>query len=149
MELHTLKPAKNAIKRSKVILGRGQGSGKGRTAARGNNGAQSRSGYKAKPGFEGGQMPLQRRLPIGGFKNPNRITYKPINLDILQRLADTKKLTEIDPVVLHANGLLSTKGKCKILGDGVITTKLKITAHACSASAKAAIEKMGGEIHIL
>ena len=149
MELHTLKPAKNAIKKPKVIIGRGQGIGKGRTAAKGTKGAQSRSGYKTKPGFEGGQMPLQRRLPIVGFKNPNRITYKPINLDVLQRLADTKNVTEITLAVLHANGLLSTKGKCKILGDGAITTKFKVQAHAFSASAKAAIEKMGGEAHIL
>jgi large subunit ribosomal protein L15 len=147
MELHTLKPAKNAVKKPKVIIG--QGTGKGRTAAKGTKGAQSRSGYKTKPGFEGGQMPLQRRLPIVGFKNPNRITYKPINLDVLQRLADTKNVTEITPAVLHANGLLSTKGKCKILGDGAITTKFKVQAHAFSASAKAAIEKMGGEAHIL
>jgi large subunit ribosomal protein L15 len=148
MELHTLKPAKNAVKKSKVI-GRGQGSGKGGTATKGTKGAQSRSGYKSKPGFEGGQMPLQRRIPIGGFKNPNRVTYKPINLDVLQRLVDTKNLTVIDPTVLHANGFLSKKAKYKILGNGEITTKLKITAHGCSASAKAAIEKIGGEIHIL
>ncbi len=148
MELHTLKPAKRSTKKSKVI-GRGQGSGKGGTATKGTKGAQSRSGYKTKPGFEGGQIPLQRRLPIGGFKSPNRITYKPINLDVLQRLADEKKINVIDPLVLHQNGLLRNRAKCKILGNGCITAKVQVKAHAFSASAKAAIEKVGGEVNIL
>jgi large subunit ribosomal protein L15 len=148
MELNSLKPAKNAIKRSKRI-GRGQGSGKGGTSTRGDKGAKSRSGYKSKPGFEGGQMPLQRRLPIVGFKNPNRIAYKPINLDTLQRLADKTKLTVINPEVLQQHGLLSRQNKCKILGNGTLQAKLEITAHAFSASAVAAIEKAGGKVNTL
>lgn len=148
MELNTLKPAKNAIKKSKRI-GRGQGSGKGGTSTRGNNGAKSRSGYKAKAGFEGGQMPLQRRLPIVGFRSPNRISYKPINLDTLQQLADKAKLNAINPEVLHQHGLLSKQAKCKILGNGALTAKLEITAHAFSASAVVAIEKAGGKVNTL
>jgi len=148
MELNTLKPAKNAVKQHKRY-GRGQGSGKGGTATRGHKGAKSRSGYKSKPGFEGGQLPLQRRLPMYGFKNPNRVSYKPINLDTIQQLAEKSQLTVITPEVLHQHGLVSKRDRCKILGDGILKTKLEITAHAFSASASAAIEKLGGKANIL
>jgi large subunit ribosomal protein L15 len=143
MELHTLRPAKDSTKKVKRI-GRGQGSGKGGTSTRGNKGAKSRSGYSSKAGFEGGQMPLQRRLPIVGFKSPNRVSYKAINLDTIQELADRKHLATISPEVLHQYGLLSKHAKCKILGKGILTTKLEVTAHAFSASAIVAIEKAGG-----
>jgi large subunit ribosomal protein L15 len=148
MELNTLKPAKNSIKSSKRV-GRGQGSGKGGTSTRGNNGAKSRSGYKSKAGFEGGQMPLQRRVPIVGFRSPNRVAYKPINLDTLQRLADKANVTVINPEVLYQYGLLSKHAKCKILGNGALKAKIEITAHAFSASATAAIEKVGGKVNTL
>jgi len=148
MELHTLKPAKNAVKQN-TRLGRGQGSGKGGTAARGTKGAKSRSGYKSKRGFEGGQLPLQRRLPIVGFKNPNRVSYKPINLNTLQELVEKTQLTSITPEVLWQHGLVSKRNKYKILATGDLKTKLDITAHAFSDAAVAAIEKLGGKIHIL
>jgi large subunit ribosomal protein L15 len=148
MELHTLKPAKNATKQHKR-LGRGQGSGKGGTAARGTKGAKSRSGYKSKRGFEGGQLPLQRRLPIVGFRNPNRVSYKPINLETIQELAEKTQLATITPEVFWKHGLVSKRSKYKILANGELKTKLEITAHAFSAPAVVAIEKLGGKVNIL
>jgi len=147
MKLESLKPAAGSTKKSKRI-GRGQGSGKGGTSTRGHKGAQSRSGYSRKIGFEGGQMPLQRRVPKFGFKNNNRIEMKPINLDALQELADTKKLIEITPSVLNENGLIGKGDLVKILGRGELSVKLSVTAHKFSKAAQEAIEKAGGTVTI-
>jgi large subunit ribosomal protein L15 len=143
MNLSTLTPAKGSTKTNKR-LGRGAGSGRGGTSTRGHKGAQSRSGYSAKKGFEGGQMPLQRRVPKFGFKNINRIEYHGINLDVLQALAEKKNLTAIDVKTLVDNGLAAKKELIKILGRGEMKMKLDVKAHAFSASAKAAIEAQGG-----
>ena len=144
MELHNLKPAKGSVKKGKRI-GRGEGSKRGGTATRGHKGQKSRSGYSKKIGFEGGQQPLQRRVPKFGFTNPNRVEYQGVNLDRLQELVDNKKIkTKVDKQTLMDNGLVKKKDLVKILGRGVLTAKLDITAHAFSASAKAAIEKAGG-----
>jgi large subunit ribosomal protein L15 len=143
MKLHNLKPAKGSVKRNKR-LGRGEGSTTGGTAGRGHKGAKSRSGNSKKIGFEGGQMPLQRRIPKYGFTNFNRVEYKPLNLDILQKLAEDKNLTEITPEILKVNGLASKNDLVKILGRGELKAKLTVKAHAFSATAKAAIEKNGG-----
>lgn len=143
MNLSSLRPAKGSVKDTKRI-GRGTGSGKGGTSTRGHKGAQSRSGYSSKRGFEGGQMPLQRRLPKFGFKNPFRVEYHGINLDTLQTLADSKKITSIDVKVLVENGLAQKKERVKILGRGEINSKLEVKAHAFSATAKEAIEAKGG-----
>ncbi|MDE0472587.1 MAG: 50S ribosomal protein L15 [Ekhidna sp.] len=148
MRLESLKPAKNSTRNRKRI-GRGQGSGRGGTSTRGHKGAQSRSGYSKKMGFEGGQMPLQRRIPKFGFKNNNKTIYKSINLDDIQKLIDSKKPKEITPKVLQQNGLASKKDQIKILGRGEITTTIKITAHKFSESAKKAIEKAGGSTIII
>ncbi|MDQ3191257.1 MAG: 50S ribosomal protein L15 [Bacteroidota bacterium] len=145
MNLSNLKPAEGSVKNRKRI-GRGQGSGRGGTSTRGHKGAQSRSGYSSKPGFEGGQMPLQRRVPKFGFKNINRIEYRGINLDMLQKIADDKKVDVIDQQVLIDSGLVSKNHLIKILGRGELKTKLSIKAHGFSATAKAAIEAQGGEI---
>jgi len=144
MKLHELKPAANATKSSKRI-GRGQGSGKGGTSTKGHKGAQSRAGYSRKIGFEGGQMPLYRLLPKRGFKNINRIEFSPINLSTLQKLVDKTQQTEITLELMKANGLISLKDKIKILGNGEITSKVTVTAHAFSASAKEAILNAGGK----
>ena len=144
MQLHTLKPAPGATQSSKRV-GRGPGSGKGGTATRGHKGAQSRSGYKRKRGFEGGQLPLQRRIPRYGFKNPTRVAYKPINLAQLQQLAEKEKLAAINAEVLLQHGLISKNDRYKVLGQGALKTKLEVAAHAFSASARAAIEKLGGQ----
>jgi large subunit ribosomal protein L15 len=144
MKLHELKPAANATQSSKRI-GRGQGSGKGGTSTKGHKGAQSRAGYSRKIGFEGGQMPIYRLVPKRGFKNINRVEYSPINLSTLQMLADKTQQTEITLELMKANGLISLKDKIKILGNGEITAKLTVTAHAFSKSAIAAIEKAGGK----
>ncbi len=143
MKLENLKPAKGSVK-SKKRIERGEGSGKGGTSTRGHKGAKSRSGYSRKIGFEGGQMPLQRRVPKFGFKNINRVEYKPINLDALQALAD-KKITEINQEILVANGLASKNDLIKILGNGELKAKLKVTADAFSEKAKSAIIDQGGE----
>ncbi len=143
MDLSNLKPARGSVKSCKRI-GRGQGSGKGGTATRGNKGAQSRSGYSRKFGFEGGQMPLYRRVPKFGFKNINRKEYNGINIDTLQRLAETKNLQVINIDVLKENGLISKTDLVKILGRGELTAKLEVTAHAFTASAIKAIEANGG-----
>ncbi len=143
MKLNNLKPAEGSTKTRKRI-GRGQGSGRGGTSTRGHKGAQSRSGYSSKAGFEGGQMPLQRRVPKFGFKNVNRIEYVGVNLDTLQKLVDEKKVNTINPQVLAENGLVSKKDRIKILGRGELKAKVEVTAHAFSATAKSAIETAGG-----
>ncbi|TAH43484.1 MAG: 50S ribosomal protein L15 [Bacteroidetes bacterium] len=148
MNLSTLKPAKGSVKTNKR-LGRGTGSGRGGTSTRGHKGAQSRSGYSAKRGFEGGQMPLQRRVPKFGFKNPFRVEYHGINLDAIQALVEKNKLSAITPAILVENGLASKNDKVKILGRGELKSKIEITAHAFSATAKAAIEGQGGTTAII
>lgn len=145
MNLGSLKPASGSTKTKKRI-GRGQGSGRGGTSTRGHKGAKSRSGYSRKLGFEGGQMPLQRRVPKSGFKNINRVEYKAINLDVIQSLVDNKKVKEVTPEILSENGIVSKNEKVKILGRGELKAKINVTAHAFSESAKKAIEKNGGEV---
>jgi large subunit ribosomal protein L15 len=148
MDLSNLKPAKGSVKKGKR-LGRGQGSGKGGTSTRGHKGAKSRSGYSKKIGFEGGQMPLQRRLPKYGFKNINRKEYKGINISTLQYLADKNNLEKIDFEVLLMAGLVSKNDQVKILGKGSIERKLDVYAHAFSKSAVEAIEAKKGTAVIL
>ena len=143
MKLHSLKPAKGSVNREKRI-GRGEGSGHGGTSTRGHKGAQSRSGYSRKLGFEGGQMPLQRRLPKFGFTNINRIEYKAINISTLQALYEKTGVTEITIDTLVQSGFLSKKDRVKVLGQGSLSAKLNVTAHAFSKSAVAAIEAQGG-----
>lgn len=143
MELNNLKPAEGSVKTRKRI-GRGQGSGRGGTSTRGHKGAKSRSGYSKKIGFEGGQMPLQRRLPKFGFKNINRIEYKGINISTLQTLAEKKNVTSIDINTLIDAGLISKNDKVKILGKGELKSKIEVKAHAFSKSAIAAIESLKG-----
>ena len=145
MQLNNLKPAKGSVKSGKRI-GRGEGSGKGGTATRGHKGQKSRSGYSRKIGFEGGQMPLQRRVPKFGFKNINRKEYQGINLDTLQQLVDDGKIKDtVSLDVLLENGLVGKNDLVKILGRGELKAKLNISVHKFTASAKAAIEKAGGE----
>tara|TARA_B100000925_G_C21593033_1_gene297124 strand:- start:29 stop:499 length:471 start_codon:yes stop_codon:yes gene_type:complete len=148
MKLHTLKPAKGSTKAKKRV-GRGQGSGLGGTSTRGHKGAKSRSGYKSKIGFEGGQMPLQRRVPKYGFKNINRVEYKGINLDTLQVIIEKHKLKTITPETIVENGLASKKDLIKILGRGELKTKVNITAHGFSAKAKSTIEDLGGKVALI
>lgn len=144
MDLSNLKPAKGSTHKEKRI-GRGQGSGHGGTSTRGHKGAQSRSGYSRKIGFEGGQMPLQRRLPKYGFTNINRQEYKGINLSTLEELATKKSLKVIDVESLVEAGFVSKNDKVKILGKGTISLSLEVNAHAFSKSAAAAIEEKGGK----
>ena len=144
MKLSSLKPAEGSVKTRKRV-GRGQGSGLGGTSARGHKGAQSRSGYSRKPGFEGGQMPLQRRVPKFGFKNINRVEYKAINLDTLQALAESAGLKVINFETLYSNGLVSKSDLVKILSRGALTSALEIHAKGFSSAAIAAIEAAGGE----
>jgi large subunit ribosomal protein L15 len=143
MNLSNLKPAKGSTKNSKRV-GRGQGSGKGGTSARGHKGAQSRSGYSKKVGFEGGQMPLARRVPKFGFRNFNRVEYKGINIEVLQRIADKDGISVITKEVLVKSGFVSKRDLVKILGRGELKAKLEVTADAFSATAKKAIEDLGG-----
>lgn len=143
MDLSNLKPAEGSVKIRKRV-GRGAGSGLGGTSTRGHKGAKSRSGYSKKIGFEGGQMPMQRRLPKYGFNNINRVEYKAINLSTLQALATEKKLDKIGIEELVAAGYISGKSLVKILAKGELTSKIEVTAHAFSAAAKEAIEKAGG-----
>ena len=145
MNLSNLKPAEGSTK-SKKRIGRGPGSGLGGTSTRGHKGAKSRSGYKKKIGFEGGQMPLQRRLPKFGFKNINRVEYKAINLDTLQALAESKKIEKIDIAALIDAGFVSNKQLVKILGKGTLAVKIDVEAHAFSKSAEAAITALGGTV---
>ena len=147
MELNNLKPAKGSVKSNNKRVGRGEGSGKGGTATRGHKGAKSRSGYSKKIGFEGGQMPLQRRVPKFGFNNRNRKEYQGINLDTLQALVDNGKVKDtVDLSVLVENGLAGKNELVKILGRGELKAKLKISVHKFTASAKEAIEAAGGEV---
>ena len=143
MDLSTLKPAKGATKNRKRI-GRGQGSGRGGTSTRGHKGAKSRSGYSRKVGFEGGQMPLYRRLPKFGFKNMNRIEDVGINLDTLNDLFERTQVKDITIDVLRQHGLLSSKDRVKILGRGELNATINVTAHSFSKTAKTAIEAKGG-----
>jgi large subunit ribosomal protein L15 len=143
MDLSNLKPAKGSIKKDKRI-GRGTGSGHGGTSTRGHKGAKSRSGYSKKLGYEGGQMPLARRVPKFGFKNFNRVEYKGINLDTLQQLSEKKNILVIGKETLIEAGFISKRDKVKILGRGELKAKLEVTAHAFSASARKAIEDLGG-----
>lgn len=145
MKLNTLKPAEGSVKSSKRI-GRGQGSGRGGTSTRGHKGAKSRSGYSRKLGFEGGQMPLQRRVPKFGFRSPNRIEYKAVNLSSIQKLVDDAKVKSVDLSTLVENGLASKNDVVKILGNGELKAKVDVTAHAFSASASKAIEAAGGKV---
>ena len=146
MELHNLKPAKGSVKTTSKRLGRGEATGNGGTAGRGHKGAKSRSGYSRKIGFEGGQMPLQRRVPQFGFTNPNRVEYQAINLDRLQELVDHKLITDsVDFGTLHAMDQVNKNLPLKVLGRGELKAKLKVSAHKFSASAKSAIEAAGGE----
>ena len=147
MDLSNLKPAEGSVKNQGKRVGRGQGSGKGGTATRGHKGAKSRSGYSKKVGFEGGQMPLQRRVPKFGFTNINRIEYQGVNLDTLQQLVNDKKIKNtVDFETLVELRLATKNDLVKILGRGELTSKLKVSAHKFTASAKAAIEAAGGEV---
>ncbi|MFN8437986.1 MAG: 50S ribosomal protein L15 [Cytophagales bacterium] len=148
MKLHTLKPAEGSVKNIKRI-GRGTGSGHGGTSTRGHKGAKSRSGYSRKAGFEGGQMPLQRRIPKFGFKNINRVEYKAINLSTIQSLVEKSNSSELTFDVLKANGLASKNDLIKILGNGELKSKVTVSAHAFSKSAQEAIEKLGGSVNII
>ncbi len=149
MDLSNLTPAEGAVKSEGKRLGRGQGSGKGGTAARGHKGAKSRSGYSKKVGFEGGQMPLQRRVPKFGFKNVNRVEYTPINLDVIQGFIEESNVDTITIDDLVVRGLVGTNDLVKVLGRGELKTKVVIEANKFSASAIAAIEKLGGEAKIV
>ena len=148
MKLHTLKPANGATS-SRKRIGRGPGSGMGGTSTRGHKGAKSRSGYSKKIGFEGGQMPLQRRLPKFGFKNINRVEYKAINLSTLQALAEAKSLTKIGIEELKAAGLTNGKELVKVLGNGELKAKLEVEANAFSKTAEEAIKAVGGNATII
>ena len=150
MELHNLKPAKGSVKSRKRAIGRGEGSKKGGTSTRGHKGAKSRSGYSKKIGFEGGQQPLQRRVPKFGFTSPNRVVYNGVNIDTIEALVSSKKLKKV--IVkkdLMDNGLVQKNDLVKILGRGSLTVKLDITANAFSVSAKEAIEKASGTVTII
>jgi large subunit ribosomal protein L15 len=145
MKLNTISPAEGSKKNAKRV-GRGIGSTDGKTAGRGHKGQKSRSGGSTKIGFEGGQMPLQRRIPKGGFKNINRVEYAAINLDVLQQLAESNGVTTIDKQFLISKHLINKREMIKVLGRGEITIALEVHAHKFSATAKAAIEKAGGSI---
>ncbi len=151
MELSNLKPQSGSVTSKKKRLGRGQGSGKGGTSTKGHKGAKSRSGYSKKLGFEGGQMPLQRRIPKFGFKNINRVEYKPVNLSKLQELIDSNKVKKgiINAESLISNGLVKKNDLVKILGNGDLKDAVKIEAHKFSKSAQEKIEKSGGEVKLI
>ena len=148
MKLHTLRPAKGATKKTKRI-GRGDGSGHGGTSTKGTKGGQSRSGFKNKRAHEGGQMPIQRRTPKRGFKNPGRIEFKVFNLGQIEQLADKYEFTEFTMETLYVNGLVSRTDKVKVLGNGELKKKLNFKVNAISDKAKAAIETTGGSIEII
>ncbi len=145
MKLHTLKPARGSVKDNKR-LGRGHGSGGGGTATRGHKGAQSRSGYSKKLGFEGGQMPLQRRVPKFGFKNNNKIYFRAINLDLLEEIASKSKKDTLNIELFLENGIIGKKDKVKVLGRGELKSKVNVYAHAFSETAVKAIESVGGTV---
>lgn len=144
MNLSKLSPAEGSVKKAKKRIGRGQGSGKGGTSTKGHKGAQSRSGYSSKRGFEGGQMPLQRRLPKYGFNNINRVEYRGINLDVIQTLVEQNKINTVDIAFLVSKGLAHKNDRVKVLGRGELKSKVEVKAHAFSATAKSAIEAQGG-----
>ncbi len=148
MNLHTIKPAKGATHKEKR-LGRGEASGKGGTSTKGNKGGQSRAGYQRKMAHEGGQMPIQRRLPKRGFKNPHRVSYKVFNLSQIEELVAKYEITEVSAENLYINGLIARTDLVKILGNGEIKTKLVFKVNAVSATAKTAIEAAGGSVDIL
>lgn len=150
MDLSNLKPAEGSVKKKNKRLGRGEGSGTGGTASRGHKGAKSRSGYSKKIGFEGGQMPLQRRVPKFGFKNINRKEYQGVNLDTIQKLVDEKKITDVlDMDTMIALRLATKNEMVKILGRGELNAKVKVSAHKFTSTAQKAIEVAGGEVVIL
>lgn len=148
MNLHSLKPAKGSVKQEKRI-GRGQGSGRGGTSTKGHKGAQSRTGYSRSGGFEGGQMPLQRRVPKFGFKNPTRVEYVGINLDRLQEIVDKSKITEVSTQSLIEANVIKKTQIVKILGRGVLTSKVNVKVNAFTAKAKEAIEGAGGTTEVI
>ncbi|MBL7759680.1 MAG: 50S ribosomal protein L15 [Sediminibacterium sp.] len=148
MKLHTLKPAEGSVKREKR-LGRGEASGKGGTSTKGNKGGQSRAGYKSKMAHEGGQMPIQRRVPKRGFKNNNRVEYKVFNLGQLDQLVEKYGFTEISLENLYINGLINRTDSVKVLGNGELKAKLSFKVNAISEKAKAAIEAAGGTVEII
>ena len=148
MKLENLKPAAGATKSTKRV-GRGEGSGKGGTATRGTKGAQARAGYEHKIGFEGGQMPIQRRLPKFGFKNPTRVEYAPVNVAAIQALSEALGQQEINVDDIKAAGLASKNSLVKVLGNGDVTSAITVTADAFSASAKAKIEAAGGKATVI
>lgn len=148
MQLHNIKPAEGAVKKTKRI-GRGEGSGHGKTATRGGKGQTARTGYQAKKGFEGGQMPIQRRMPKRGFKNPFRVEYKVFNLGDLDFLIEKYELKEFSTEELYVNGLITRTDNVKILGNGELKTKLAFKVGAASTKAKAAIEALGGTLELL
>jgi len=149
MNLSTLKPAEGSVKRNVKRVGRGQGSGRGGTSARGHKGAKSRSGYSSKAGFEGGQMPIQRRLPKVGFKNINRVEFEVINLDRLSELVEKHNLTDITVDSLKKLRVISKADKIKILGRGELKAKVNVEVHAISETAKKAIEEKGGTVKLV
>lgn len=149
MNLSTLQPARGAVKHNVKRLGRGQGSGRGGTSTRGHKGAKSRSGFRLKRGFEGGQMPIQRRIPKFGFKNVNRIEYEVFNLDRLNKLAQKYQLTDLTLNTLRQLKVISKTDKVKLLGRGELTAKINVEAHACSAAARKAIEEKGGTVTLV
>ena len=148
MKLNTLKPAKGSVKANKR-LGRGQGSGRGGTSTKGHKGAQSRSGHSRKFGYEGGQMPLQRRVPKFGFNRPQKVVNKPVNLSDIQKLVDKTKAKEVNIELLIENGLANKKDTVKILGRGELNSKVNVAAHKFSTTAIEAIEKLGGKVTTL
>ncbi|PID87885.1 MAG: 50S ribosomal protein L15 [Bacteroidia bacterium] len=145
MDLSNLKPAEGSVKKRKRIA-RGVGSGRGRTSTRGHKGQKSRSGYSRRFGFEGGQMPIHRRLPKFGFRNINRVEYKPINIEVLEKIAKEKSLTVIDVETLRQAGVIQKKDLVKILANGKLSVKLEVKAHAFSKAAVEAIESVGGKV---
>ncbi len=147
MKLHNLTPAVGSIKNEKGRLGRGEGSGSGGTASKGHKGAKARTGYKSKRAFEGGQMPIQMRLPKRGFKNINNITYVAINVSRLQEIYDNYGITEISKVALYNEGIINKGDKVKVLGNGELSVKLSVNVDAFSTTAKAKIEAAGGTIN--
>ncbi|MBK7634500.1 MAG: 50S ribosomal protein L15 [Saprospiraceae bacterium] len=147
MKLHNLTPAAGSVKKEKGRLGRGEGSGSGGTASKGHKGAKARSGFKSKRAFEGGQMPIQMRLPKRGFKNINQVSYVAINVSRLQEIHDNYGLTDITKVALYNEGIINRGEKVKILGNGELSAKLNVTVDAYSASAKSKIEAAGGTVN--
>ncbi|MEY3366973.1 MAG: hypothetical protein RI973_128 [Bacteroidota bacterium] len=148
MELHNLRPAKGATHKEKRIA-RGEGSGSGGTAGKGHKGAKARTGHNEKRGFEGGQTPMQRRLPKRGFKNPNRVEYVAINLGRIQEIVDKYNLSEISPASLYTNKIIGKNDRIKILGRGELNAAVKVVGHAVSATAKQAIEEKGGSVNLI